>query len=200
MVATNVKVTKEQAARNREALVTAASKLFRERGIDGVGVADVSKAAGLTHGALYAQFSSKEELAAEALAHATEEVSAKRYSPLGEGVSLTDHVELYLSKRHRDNLGTGCPLAASGSEAARQHKALSRSFASAFEKMADRIEATLGPSVSNGRQRALAIAAAEIGALIVARGVAKADPGLSDELMAAARKTLPELGRREIRA
>jgi AcrR family transcriptional regulator len=61
-----MKVTKEKATENRAALVRAASRLFRERGIDGVGVAEISKKAGLTHGALYAQFPSKEALAAEA--------------------------------------------------------------------------------------------------------------------------------------
>src|SRR6202795_3270937 len=63
-----LKVTKEKATENRAALVQAAGRLFRERGIDGVGVAEISKKAGLTHGALYAQFPSKEALAAEAFA------------------------------------------------------------------------------------------------------------------------------------
>src|ERR1700730_18966164 len=66
----SLKVTKEKVNENRAALVQAAGRLFRERGIDGVGVAEISKTAGLTHGALYAQFSSKEALAAEALASA----------------------------------------------------------------------------------------------------------------------------------
>jgi AcrR family transcriptional regulator len=61
-----MKVTKEKATENRAALLRAASRLFQERGIDGVGVAEISKKAGLTHGALYAQFPSKEALAAEA--------------------------------------------------------------------------------------------------------------------------------------
>src|SRR6202023_4155843 len=68
-----LKVTKEKAAENRAALVQAAGRLFRERGIDGVGVAEISKKAGLTHGALYAQFPSKEALAAEAFAAASQE-------------------------------------------------------------------------------------------------------------------------------
>src|SRR6202021_840719 len=69
----SVKVTKEKATENRAALVKAAGRLFRERGIDGVGVAEISKQAGLTHGALYAQFPSKEALAAEAFAAASQE-------------------------------------------------------------------------------------------------------------------------------
>src|SRR5437879_10460328 len=77
-----LKVTKEKAAENRAALVQAAGRLFRERGIDGVGVAEISKKAGLTHGALYAQFPSKEALAAEAFAsafkHGFEQLTADR--------------------------------------------------------------------------------------------------------------------------
>ena len=75
-----MKVTKQQAAANRAALVQAADRLFRERGIDGVGVAEISKRAGLTHGALYAQFSSKEALAAEALAYGIDRRHARLMS------------------------------------------------------------------------------------------------------------------------
>src|SRR5258708_12031141 len=102
-----LKVTKEKAAENRAALVQAAGRLFRERGIDGVGVAEISKKAGLTHGALYAQFPSKEALAAEAFAAASEEgweqVTADRD---GRPSTLTDLLDYYLSFAHRDNFPT----------------------------------------------------------------------------------------------
>src|ERR1700722_20580321 len=107
-----LKVTKEKAAENRAALVQAAGRLFRERGIDGVGVAEISKKAGLTHGALYAQFPSKEALAAEAFASGLkpgfEKVSADRN---GRPATLTDFLDDYLSSEHRDNPATGCPMA-----------------------------------------------------------------------------------------
>src|SRR5258706_8576073 len=112
-----MKVTKQQAAANRAALVQAADRLFRERGIDGVGVAEISKKAGLTHGALYAQFPSKEALAAEAFASAfkggLEQITADRD---GRPVTLTDCLDWYLSFDHRDNLATSCPMSASASE------------------------------------------------------------------------------------
>src|SRR5712675_3222887 len=99
-----LKVTKEKAAENRAALVQAAGRLFRERGIDGVGVAEISMKAGLTHGALYAQFPSKEALAAEAFAAAfkrgLEQITADRD---GRPVTLTDCLDWYLSFDHRDN-------------------------------------------------------------------------------------------------
>src|SRR6202171_4636160 len=93
-----LKDTKEKAAENRAALVQAAGRLFRERGIDGVGVAEISKKAGLTHGALYAHFPSKEVLAAEAFAAASQEgweqVTADRD---GRPATLTDLLDYYLS-------------------------------------------------------------------------------------------------------
>src|ERR1700736_5262452 len=89
-----LKVTKEKDAENRAALVQAAGSLFRERGIDGVGVAEISKQAGLTHGALYAQFPSKEALAAEALASAfkggLEQITAELN---GRPATLTDYLD-----------------------------------------------------------------------------------------------------------
>src|SRR5580692_3416955 len=110
----SVKVTKEKATENRAALVKAAGRLFRERGIDGVGVAEISKQAGLTHGALYAQFPSKEALAAEAFAAASQEgwsqIKADRN---GRPATLTDFLDHYMSFEHRDNLATSCPMSAS---------------------------------------------------------------------------------------
>ena len=188
-----MKVTKEQSAQNRAALISAASKLFRERGIDGVGVSDISSEAGLTHGALYAQFSSKEELAAEALAHGMSEMQSSARARAGQDRTLADALRVYLRKKHRDSLATGCPLAASGSEVARQDKAVSRSFTDGYKQMAQELEPKLGTASSSARERALAITAAEIGALIVARSVAKADPRLSEEVMSAARRVLADL-------
>src|ERR1700761_1634953 len=110
-----MKVSKEQVAQNREALIGAAAQLFRERGIDGVGVAEICKHAGLTHGALYAQFPSKEALAAEALAEGAARANASMAAARQKGrePTLTDHLDAYLSRQHRDHLGGGCAMAAS---------------------------------------------------------------------------------------
>jgi len=91
-----MKVSKEKAAENREALVQTAARMFRERGIDGVGVAEICKQAGLTHGALYAQFSSKGALAVEALAHGLARGYALMTAPIDEREpTLTDHLDYY---------------------------------------------------------------------------------------------------------
>jgi TetR/AcrR family transcriptional regulator, transcriptional repressor for nem operon len=200
-----VKVTKGQAAANRTALVRAASRLFREHGIDGVGVAEISKRAGLTHGALYAQFPSKEALAAEALAYGLDRnlahlMAATEGDHDGHRPALTAYLDAYLSPEHRDDLAGGCPMAASASEIARQDEAISAQFSDGFERMVETIQAMLGPTATttpqtaDARQRALAIAAAMIGGIAVARAVRKAHPDLSDEIVTAVRQVLGEVG------
>lgn len=195
-----MKVTKEKAAENRAALVEAAGHLFRERGIAGVGVAEISKQAGLTHGALYAQFPSKEALAAEAFACAfkqgLEQMTADRD---GRPATLTDCLDWYLSVGHRDDLGTGCPMAASASEIGRQDKAVSGRFTEGFEQVVAQIERGLGatPAKAEHRQRALAMTAAMIGGVAASRAVARADPKLSNQILRAVRGIVGELGGEE---
>ena len=192
-----MKVTKEKAAQNRAALVEAAARLFRERGIDGVGVAEISKEAGLTHGALYAQFSSKDALAAEALAYGSQR--ANRYMAAvkkGAATTLRDQLDYYLSTDHRDNLGGGCAMAASASEIARQADEISARFSEGFEQLVGIVEATLGEGSSRvGRHpRALALVAAMVGGVAVARAVVKSRPELSAEVLTAVRRILAEVG------
>ena len=195
-----LKVTTEKAAENRAALVQAAGRLFRERGIDGVGVAEISKKAGLTHGALYAHFPSKEALAAEAFAAASQEgweqVTADRD---GHPATLTDLLDYYLSFEHRDNLATSCPLSASASEIGRQDKIVCARFTEGFEQLVALIQGGLGasPVKAESRQRALAMTAAMVGGVAAARGVAKADPKLSNEILRTVRQIVGELGGEE---
>jgi TetR/AcrR family transcriptional regulator, transcriptional repressor for nem operon len=192
-----LKVTKEKAAENRSALVHAAGRLFRQRGIDGVGVAEISKKAGLTHGALYAQFPSKEALAAEAFAAASQEgwqqVKADRD---GRPATLTDLLDYYLSAEHRDNLATSCPMSASASEIGRQDKVVCERFTEGFEQVVALLERGLGasPVKAENRQRALAMMAAMIGGVAASRAVAKADPKLSNQILRAVRQVVGELG------
>jgi TetR/AcrR family transcriptional repressor of nem operon len=186
-----MKVTKEKSAENRLALVETAARLFRERGIDDVGVAEISKAAGLTHGALYGQFPSKQALVAEALAHGMAASQAYMTAPKPHGApTLSDQLNLYLSLDHRDNLAGGCAMAASASEIGRQDEAISARFAVGFEQAA--LEATM--PTADARARALTIAAAMIGGVAMARAAAKSRPDLSDEIMTSVHRVLGEVG------
>ena len=195
-----MKVSKQKAAENRRALVQAAARLFGERGIDGVGVAEISKEAGLTHGALYAQFASKEALAAEALTYGLQRGYAWLTATSDDGAhSLADFLDFYLSRRHCDDVAGGCVMAASASEIARQDQTICARFSEGFALMAGALEAALdggSPAMGGGdrRNRALAMAAAMIGGVAVARATAKARPALSDELLVAVRRVLGELG------
>jgi TetR/AcrR family transcriptional repressor of nem operon len=187
-----VRVSKEKAAGNREALLQAADRLFRERGIDGVGVAQIAKEAGLTHGAIYAHFPSKEALAAEAFRHGFAGNVARTRAREGERSSFEDCLGGLLSKPMRDSFETGCPMAASASEVARHSCAVSASFTSAFEQFAEMIEGSLEKAIPPARRRRLALAAvaAEIGAIAASRAVAKTDPPLADEVLEAVRETV----------
>jgi TetR/AcrR family transcriptional repressor of nem operon len=192
-----VKVTKEKSAENRAALIKTAARMFRERGIDGVGVAEISKTAGLTHGALYAQFPSKQALAAEALAHGLARSHASMTAPKPQGApTLSDHLDLYLSLDHRDNLADGCAMAASASEIVRQDEAVSARFAEGFEQLVGAVQAALGATMlrADDRARALTIVAAMIGGVAIARATAKSRSDLSDEIMTAVRRVLGEVG------
>jgi TetR/AcrR family transcriptional repressor of nem operon len=184
-----MRVSKERAAENRERIVTAAARLFRERGLSGIGVDALTQAAGLTHGSLYSQFGSKERLAAEALSHAL----AKNSERTRDVRTLDDYVSRYLSADHRDRPGDGCAMAALAGEIPRQGDAIRRRFTDAVRAMADRIAGLTQGGVAPGRSdededAALATLATMIGALTLARAVD--DPGLSDRILAAARARL----------
>jgi TetR/AcrR family transcriptional regulator, transcriptional repressor for nem operon len=197
-----LKVTKEKVTENRAALVQAAGRLFRERGIDGVGVAEISKKAGLTHGALYAQFPSKGALAAEAFASGLKPGLEKMTADRADGpATLTDFLDDYLSSDHRDALAAGCPMAASASEVARQDKMVCEHFTEGFEQFVALIEHGLGasPGKADKRQRALAMMAAMIGGVAASRAVAKADPKLSNQILRAVRQIVGEVGGEEAR-
>lgn len=195
-----MRVSKEKAAENRVALLRAASHLFRQRGIDGVGVAEVAKAAGLTHGALYAHFPSKDALVAEAFWYGFERNAAEaRASAPERRPSFDEHLAGIFSVDARDRMETGCPMTASASEIARQGDAVSARFAAAFEEVVKLLEESLEEGVPAPKRRRLAVAAvaAQIGAIAVSRAVAKADAALAEEVLTSTRKAISAAGKAE---
>jgi TetR/AcrR family transcriptional repressor of nem operon len=191
-----MRISKEKAADNRAALIRAASKLFRERGIDGVGVAEISKEAGLTHGALYAHFRSKEELALEALSYGLDQASSRMYSSTVDGMpDLARYLDRYLSIDSRDDFGGRCPMAASASEIGRQDKAISARFAEGYMVMVRAFERQIAANDpdSDALARAMVVVAAMIGSLAVARGAAKGNPAVSEQVLRASRDMLDDL-------
>ncbi len=179
-----MRVTREQAAQSRERIVEGASRLFRENGFDGIGVADLMKDAGLTHGGFYAHFACKEELMAEACARALEGSVAKwqRLSERHPGRPLPAIVKSYLSKRHRDDPGAGCAIASLGSDVARQGAAVRHAFTEGLGNMVGMLAGMVpGRTAALRRRKALADFAAMVGAMMLARAVD--DPKLSEEIL-----------------
>lgn len=184
-----MKVSKEQMADNRERILDMAAQLFRERGFDGIGVADLMKSAGLTHGGFYGHFASKDELMAQATDRAFGRLQSAwtrlAREALAAGEDPLAAIEAaYLSPAHRDAPGKGCLLAALGSDAARQGPGVRRAVTEGVQSMVAGL-ATLMPGRSKAakRQRALAAYASLIGAMVLARVVD--EPALSDEIMKA---------------
>lgn len=181
-----MKISKEKSEANRAALVETASRLFREKGIDGVGVAEISKSAGLTHGALYSHFPSKEALAAEALAWSLEQGNAKLYTGTVDGEpDLERFLSDYLAVDSLDNYAEHCAMAASASEIGRQDVAISAKFTEGYMVLVRAFErrvAANNPDV-DALATAMGIVAAMVGALSVARATAKARPEVSAEVL-----------------
>ncbi|HGY1008150.1 TPA: TetR/AcrR family transcriptional regulator [Aeromonas salmonicida] len=177
-----MKVTKAQAQANRARVVETATTLFRERGYDGVGVADLMAAAGLTHGGFYKNFGSKVDLMAESAACGLEQNAA-----LIAGADIAEFVRIYLSREHRDDRATGCTIAALSGDAARQPEAVRASFAAGIE----RLLATLDPMPASSdaeatRSSHLAILAQAVGAVVISRACPDDSP-LADEILAVCR-------------
>jgi TetR/AcrR family transcriptional repressor of nem operon len=187
-----MKVTKEKAAEHRAAIITAATRLFRERGLDGVGVAEITKAAGLTHGGFYGHFDSKDALIAEACGQSFGNM-LKRL-PGGETAIATDlsaYLDGYLSERHRDRPDRGCPMAAYASDIARQAEAAQNRCAQGVENFIDGFMTQLPAGTS--RAQAILTVSAMVGGMTLARATAKSAPELSDEILESVRTQLVQL-------
>ena len=180
-----MRVTKQQAAENRDKILKAAAALFRERGIGGVGVDALTKAAGLTHGSLYSQFGSKDSLAVEALRFALD----ANASNFAQARDFDLYVAKYLSVAHREKLSRGCALAALASEIPRSSVALKAEFTTGVRRMVDRVGALISPRLTRRRStQALAAVATMVGAMVLARAVDDAD--LAKQILSASRSTL----------
>jgi TetR/AcrR family transcriptional regulator, transcriptional repressor for nem operon len=161
-------------------IVKEASRLFRERGFDDVSVGQVMNAAGLTHGAFYAHFDSKEELQAAAVVAHGIKVSLERMRLSNRKKSKASFADLYLSRWHRDNPGDGCTMAALAQEVARSTPELKVAFEQGLEKI---VSAKRGD-----RKEAIFRVAAMIGGVVLARAVQ--NPRLSDEILESVRQKL----------
>ena len=187
------RTSRETTAQHREAVVQAASRLFRERGVQGVSVPDLMAEAGMTHGGFYRHFESKDALEAEAYGRGLEQTAEYVWSLIeqhtGDGDAARRALfDAYLSARHRDDAGGGCATAALAVDAARKPTGnpLRVAVAGGVERMADILTGLSGAETPTARRAdALASFSTLVGAVILAR--AAGGTGLSGEILAAAR-------------
>ena len=186
-----MRVSRIQAAENRETVINVASRLFRERGFDGIGLKDLMKGAGLTQGAFYKQFASKDDLAAQASRRALESASrrwsaaaaANPQDPLGAVIAL------YLSMEHCAERMDGCPVVALGSDAARQGADVKASFEAGIKEYLEMLGRWVGNGDGDGEEpsgKAMAILSTMVGAVLLSRAVN--DERLSKQFLQAAAK------------
>jgi TetR/AcrR family transcriptional regulator, transcriptional repressor for nem operon len=180
-----MKVSKERVAENRERVLDAAARLFREHGFEGVTVAQIMTAAGLTHGAFYGHFNSKDDLVAQSFAH----VLFPESGGVRRGTSMASFAESYLSTQHRDVPGNGCLFSTLGTEAARTSGPTRGTMTRALQQQFDEFSRTAPGKTSPERRRAAIVGwSAMVGALMLAR--ISDDPALSDEILRETRAAL----------
>src|SRR6195256_3652668 len=191
----SMRYSREHKLETHARIVKKASVQLREKGAHGVGVADLMKDAGLTHGGFYAHFDSREALVVEAFAHAMDR-STERWRKLAEQTPLEKRlatiVESYLTPGHRDDPGHGCAIATLSSEIARESPRTRKAFAARLEQMIDMLAEQI-PDVPRkaARKQAMAVLATLMGTLVLARVAGNGD--FSDEILGAGREAL--LGR-----
>ena len=179
-----VKVSKETVEQNRERVIATAARLFRERGIDGIGLVDLMRAAGLTPGGFYRQFKSKDDLIVQAVKRAYKDMSE---DIAGRIAASDDPLETlmrhYVSRYHRDDPGQGCGLAAMAADAARHDDpALRECFGSIVSNYIGLLTNLVPGSSAKAKRSAAITALAEmIGSVVLSRVVP--DPALSDEII-----------------
>ncbi|MFT4275724.1 MAG: TetR/AcrR family transcriptional regulator [Rhodopseudomonas sp.] len=192
-----MRYSKEHKQETHDRIVRRASVKLREKGAHGIGVADLMKDAGLTHGGFYAHFASREALVIEAFSYAMDR-STERWRKLAEDLPpeqrLAALVDGYLSADHRDDLGRGCAVPALGAEIARESPKARKAFAAKLDEMIAMIAAQyVDAPPKAARKQAMATLATMMGTLVLARIAGSGE--LSDEILAAGREAaLAEAG------
>jgi TetR/AcrR family transcriptional repressor of nem operon len=187
-----MRYSREHKLETHARIVKKASVRLREKGAHGIGVADLMKDAGLTHGGFYAHFDSREALVVEAFAYAMDR-STERWRKLAEQTPpdkrLSAIVDGYLTPVHRDDPGHGCAVPALGAEIARESPKTRKAFAAKLEQMVDMIAAQI-PDVprKSARKQAMAALATMMGTLVLARVAGNGE--FSEEFLSAGRDSV----------
>jgi TetR/AcrR family transcriptional repressor of nem operon len=187
-----MRYSKDHKLETHARIVKKASVRLRERGAHGIGVADLMKDAGLTHGGFYAHFASREALVIEAFAYAMDR-STERWRKLAEQTPpdkrLATIVDSYLTPAHRDDLSHGCTIPALSAEIARESPKTRKAFAAKLEQMIEMLaEQTPDVPRKTARKRAMASLATMMGTLVLARVAGSG--AFSDDILGAGREAV----------
>jgi TetR/AcrR family transcriptional repressor of nem operon len=183
--------SREDTAETRRRIVETASRLFRQRGITPVGVADIMGALGLTVGGFYRHFPSKEALVGEAIAAASQEMvsnHARTQKGVAAEASAAAMLDSYLSKAHRDHAELGCPVASLCSVVAQESMPTREAFTTSMHRLFELVAHLVPGETKEARDRRMYTTAAMVGALVLSR--ATADEALADDLLRAVRNGL----------
>jgi TetR/AcrR family transcriptional repressor of nem operon len=189
-----MRYSKDHKLETHARIVKKASVRLRENGAHGIGVADLMKDAGLTHGGFYAHFASREALVIEAFAYAMDR-STDRWRKLAEQTPpekrLATIVDSYLTPAHRDDLGHGCTIPALSAEIARESPKTRKAFAAKLDQMIEMMAAQI-PDVPRkaARKQAMASLATMMGTLVLARVAGSGE--FSDDILGAGREAVLE--------
>ena len=190
-----MRYSKEHKLETRARIVKRASMRLREKGAHGIGVADLMKDAGLTHGGFYAHFDSREALVIEAFSHAMDrstEYWRKLVEPTPPEKRLAAIVESYLNVVHRDDPGRGCAIPTLAAEIARENPRTRKAFATKLEQMIEVLAAQIqGVPRKAARKQAMAVIATMMGTMVMARVAGSGE--FSEEILGAGREAV--LGR-----
>jgi TetR/AcrR family transcriptional repressor of nem operon len=188
-----MRYSKQHKQETHARIVKRASVRLREKGAHGIGVADLMKDAGLTHGGFYAHFDSREALVIEAFAYAMDR-GTDRWRKLVEQTPpekrFTTIVESYLTPVHRDDPGRGCAIPALSAEIARESPKTRKAFAAKLEQMIDMIAEQMDLPRKTARKQAMASLATMMGTLVLARVAGSGE--LSDDILGAGRDAVLE--------
>jgi TetR/AcrR family transcriptional regulator, transcriptional repressor for nem operon len=187
-----MRVSKEKAAEHRQQILKSAARLFRERGISATGVDALTRNTGLTHGAVYSQFGSKEAITIESIRLAlrdSKRVWLRSMERRGGENIMTAIVESYLSERHRDAPGKGCLIAALAADIGRQPKNVRDAFTEEFKDSLKFLSGLVSSDDSSiTEEDTLAAFSFMAGAMMLARAVS--DDTLSERILRAASKRI----------
>lgn len=183
-----MRVSKDQAAENRARIIEVASQQFRQKGFDGIGVADLMKNARLTHGGFYGHFASKDDLIAVSCDEAMKR-SAEKWAALteqGSEEALAAIVSSYLSKNHSGGLANSCTMAMLAPDIARHGGEVQTNFTDGTKKLLEILASvTAGSTDKDKREKAIATMSGLVGAVVLSRAVN--DPSFADEILNAGR-------------